>query len=99
MYVTGQIAAGLVEGARARVLAPLDGRRAHVRISQHGNTSTVAVEGEIDLSTVDELRSAVTRAAEDGTEQVRLDLTAVKFIDSTGLGGLLQLRSTLPART
>ena len=68
-----------------------------IRISHDGSTATVAVDGEIDLSTVDELRSAVTGAAGDGTEKVRLDLTAVEFIDSTGLGGLLELRSTLRA--
>ena len=40
---------------------------------------------------------AVTDAAE-GCDRVRLDLTAVEFIDSTGLGCLLELRSTLRAR-
>ena len=47
--------------------------------------------------TVDELRSAVTAAARDGTEKLLLDLTRVEFIDSSGLGGLLELRSTLRA--
>ena len=39
----------------------------------------------------------MTSAAE-GAERLRLDLTAVEFIDSTGLGGLLELRSTLRSR-
>ena len=68
-----------------------------IRITRDATTSIVAVDGEIDLSTVDELRSAVTGAAGDGAEKVRLDLTGVEFIDSTGLGGLLELRSTLRA--
>ena len=69
-----------------------------IRTSSDGSTATVAAEGEIDLSTVDELRSAVTGAAGAGIEKLRLDLTNVEFIDSTGLGGLLELRSTLRAR-
>jgi anti-anti-sigma factor len=68
-----------------------------IRTSRDGNTATVAATGEIDLSTVDELRSAVTGAAE-GVDQLRLDLTDVEFIDSAGLGGLLELRSTLRGR-
>jgi anti-anti-sigma factor len=68
-----------------------------IRTSVEGTTATVAAEGEIDLSTVDELRSAVT-ASTDGVDTLLLDLTAVEFIDSAGLGGLLELRSTLRAR-
>jgi len=68
-----------------------------IRTSREGTTTTVAAEGEIDLSTVDELRSAVTAAA-DGVNTLLLDLTAVEFIDSAGLGGLLELRSTLRTR-
>jgi len=69
-----------------------------IRILRDGSTATVAAAGEIDLSTVDELRSAVTGAADDDTDRLRLDLTGIEFIDSTGLGGLLELRSTLRSR-
>ena len=68
-----------------------------IRTAREGTTATVAAEGEIDLSTVDELRSAVTAAA-DGVDTLLLDLTSVEFIDSAGLGGLLELRSTLRSR-
>src|SRR3954463_5144095 len=69
-----------------------------IRTTREGSTATVAATGEIDLSTVDELRSAVTGAAE-GVDRLRLDLTDVEFIDSAGLGGLLELRSTLRSRS
>jgi anti-anti-sigma factor len=68
-----------------------------IRTSVEGSTATVAAVGEIDLSTVGELRSAVT-ATTDGVDTLLLDLTGVEFIDSAGLGGLLELRSTLRAR-
>jgi anti-anti-sigma factor len=70
----------------------------NIRASREGNTATVVASGEIDLSTVDELRSAVTGAADD-VEKLLLDLSDVEFIDSAGLGGLLELRSTLRSRS
>jgi anti-anti-sigma factor len=70
-----------------------------IRTSHEGTTATVAAEGEIDLSTADELRAAVTAAAEDGVDTLLLDLTRIEFIDSAGLGGLLELRSTLRSRS
>jgi anti-anti-sigma factor len=66
-----------------------------IRTTNDGSTATVTATGEIDLSTVDELRTAVTGAAGGGVDKLRLDLTDVEFIDSAGLGGLLELRSTL----
>jgi anti-anti-sigma factor len=69
-----------------------------IRTSQEGWTATVAAQGELDISTIGELRAAVTAAAED-SERLVLDLSGVDFIDSTGLGGLLELRSTLQSRS
>ena len=68
-----------------------------IHTSRDGSTAIVAASGEIDLSSIGELRSAVTHTAAD-CERLRLDLSGVEFIDSTGLGGLLELRSTLRAR-
>ncbi len=52
--------------------------------------------GELDLSSVDELRAAVLAAAAD-RRLLRLDLSGVAFIDTTGLGALLELRASLRA--
>jgi anti-sigma B factor antagonist len=68
-----------------------------IRTAREGSIAIVTASGEIDLSNVGELRAAVTEAAED-CDRLRLDLTAIDFIDSSGLGGLLELRSTLRAR-
>jgi anti-anti-sigma factor len=70
-----------------------------IRTSVEGSTVTVTAVGEIDLSTIDDLRQAVTGAAGDGLDTLLLDLTEVEFIDSAGLGGLLELRSTLRSRS
>jgi anti-anti-sigma factor len=69
-----------------------------IHTTKEGTTATVAAAGEIDLSTVDDLRTAVTGVANDDVEKLLLDLDAVEFIDSAGLGGLLELRSTLRSR-
>src|SRR4051794_26696261 len=53
--------------------------------------------GEIDLRTADafgdELQAAVDRAAEVGAARLTLDLDGVSFIDSMGVGALLDART------
>ena len=69
-----------------------------ITTAREGTTAIVTASGEIDLSNAGDLRTAVTDAAQ-GCDRLRLDLTGVEFIDSTGLGGLLELRSTLRSRS
>jgi anti-sigma B factor antagonist len=68
-----------------------------ITASRDGRTVIVTADGEIDLSNVGDLRAAATEACED-CDRLRLDLSGIEFIDSTGLGGLLELRSMLRAR-
>jgi anti-sigma B factor antagonist len=70
-----------------------------IRATRDGSTAIVTASGEIDLSNVGDLRAAVTDACAEECDRLRLDLSGVEFIDSTGLGGLLELRSTLRARS
>jgi anti-anti-sigma factor len=49
----------------------------------------VAVTGEVDFTTVPQLREAVDAALDTG-ENVVLDLAAMSFIDTMGLGVLIQ---------
>ena len=64
-----------------------------IRSTREGSTATVAVAGEIDLSSVGDSRAAVVTDACPDCDRLRLDLSEVEFIDSTGLGGLLELSS------
>jgi anti-anti-sigma factor len=68
-----------------------------IMTSRTGSETRLVAAGEIDLSTVGELRDAVLQAAA-GADRVLLDLTRLDFIDTTGLGCLLELRSTLQGR-
>jgi len=49
----------------------------------------VVASGEIDLATVPRLREAITAHLAGGLVNLLLDLSAVTFIDSTGLGVLV----------
>lgn len=49
----------------------------------------VALDGELDLSVVGLLDDAVRQAVAAGLRLVVIDLSALSFCDSSGLGGLL----------
>jgi anti-sigma B factor antagonist len=54
-------------------------------------TATVTVLGEIDFSNCDELSQCLLAAVTDwAPATVRVDLAAASFIDSTGLGALIE---------
>jgi anti-sigma B factor antagonist len=55
--------------------------------SSHGEV-WVAVRGELDLSHAAELKELLSRELSDGRTVV-LDLSAVRFIDSTGLAAIV----------
>jgi anti-sigma B factor antagonist len=58
----------------------------------HANGSVrVAVRGEIDIASSDELRSALLALSEQGVRDVTVDLADLAFIDSTGLGALIRV--------
>jgi anti-sigma B factor antagonist len=61
----------------------------HVTVEPLDDASLVRVAGEIDLSTVPELRRELDAARAEGAT-VLLDLSDVTFIDSTGLHLLLE---------
>jgi anti-sigma B factor antagonist len=54
-----------------------------------GEWSIVAAQGEVDVASSPALLQAVTEAIKDGRKVV-VDLSAVSFLDSTGLGVLVQ---------
>ena len=53
---------------------------------------TVIVEGEIDLESAPRLRDQITAALDQSIDEVVVDLRDVRFIDSTGLGVLVNAR-------
>ena len=58
---------------------------------RQGDRVIVVPEGEIDVASADRVRQE-TRAAQDESSVVVLDLRAVTFIDSSGMGALVELQ-------
>lgn len=50
----------------------------------------VSVSGELDLHTAPDLRDGLEKAGAVGVDTVIVDLSKISFIDSTGLGVLVQ---------
>ena len=56
---------------------------------RHGATEVLILDGELDLRSAPLLRARLAEAVERGDRDVTVDLSAVGFIDSTGLAALL----------
>ena len=63
-------------------------------VRSDGRSATIVADGALDLATASELRSAAHEASA-GMRQLVLDLRGLRFIDSSGLGTLLNLRGEL----
>lgn len=64
-------------------------------ITERPGGALVALSGEIDMSTVEELDGRLRTVLDAGPERVVLDLTAVTFLDSSGLRLVLRLDERL----
>jgi anti-sigma B factor antagonist len=54
-----------------------------------GAATLLALAGELDLATVPALRGALQGALDQGATRLVIDLTAVTFVDSVGVGAIL----------
>ena len=62
-----------------------------VQVDQRDGWAVVRASGDIDLTTAPRLREAIVGVVVGGQPNVVLELQAVDFIDSTGLGVLVGL--------
>lgn len=58
-------------------------------ISERDGWAILAVGGEVDVATAPRLREKLIELVNDGHHQIVVDLSAVEFLDSTGLGVLV----------
>ena len=58
-------------------------------LDRDGQTATVALRGEVDVLTVDQVRVALGEALAGRPREIVVDLHDLSFIDSTGLGALI----------
>ena len=57
--------------------------------------TVITSKGEIDVSSVGEFRNALSEAARAGADRLVVDLSQVSFIDSSGLGALIDAQNEL----
>ncbi|PRX92169.1 STAS domain-containing protein [Allonocardiopsis opalescens] len=57
----------------------------------HGGTATVQVVGEVDIATAADLRRSVSATMREHGPWLVLDLTRVRFMDSSGLNVLIEV--------
>jgi len=55
-----------------------------------GDATVVVIHGDVDMSTAGELWEQLSPVIERGSGDIRFDLAAVPFFDSTGVGVLAQ---------
>ena len=58
-------------------------------LDRTADTATVALHGEVDVATVDQVRVALSDAIDARPASIVVDLSDLSFIDSTGLGALI----------
>ncbi len=58
-----------------------------------GGFPVVAVSGEVDVYSAPALKDSLTELLQSGVVTVIVDLSDVAFLDSTGLGALVEARS------
>lgn len=59
------------------------------RLDRADGVTTVTLTGEVDVLTVDQVRTALAEAIAGQPRSVVVDLAELSFIDSTGLGALI----------
>lgn len=79
-------------------MSPRNGDLLEVSVERTGTTVQVAVRGEVDISTVEQLRQRISRELAADGEILLIDLTEVSFIDSSGLRAILEAAALAPER-
>jgi anti-sigma B factor antagonist len=67
-------------------------------VARNGASVVVRLAGELDLYNAHVVREALIDAAGEAPERLVVDLSEVKFIDSTALGVLIEARTRMPNR-
>ena len=77
-----------------------EGSRAPLEVTEHHDGQggyELRLVGDIDLSTLPVLTAAVERVVTVEPASVGFDLSAVRFMDSSGIGVLLEVAAAVPS--
>jgi anti-sigma B factor antagonist len=67
-------------------------------VERNGSSMVVGLAGELDLYNAHTLRETLLECCSEAPERLVVDLSEVKFIDSTALGVLIEARTRMPNR-
>jgi len=67
-------------------------------IARNDGSIVVSLAGELDLYNAHEVREALLECCSEGPQRLVVDLSGVKFIDSTALGVLIEARTRMENR-
>jgi anti-sigma B factor antagonist len=67
-------------------------------IDRSDGSTVVSLAGELDLYNANVVRDALLACCAESPDRLIVDLSAVKFIDSTALGVLIEARTRMPNR-
>jgi anti-sigma B factor antagonist len=56
-----------------------------------GSVTTLRIEGELDATTVPDFRPAIDTLVAQNPQQLTVDLSALRLIDSSGVGAIVAL--------
>jgi anti-anti-sigma factor len=68
-----------------------------ISVAEYGGVTVVAVDGDLDMSTAPQLFDAGVSAVDSGRTHLVVDLSKVKFCDSSGLGAFVRLKKRVDA--
>ena len=60
-----------------------------IDVRNSGTITVVAPRGDVDMAVADEVRERLTKLVDRGRAKLVLDLAAVTYIDSSGLGAVV----------
>jgi anti-sigma B factor antagonist len=66
-------------------------------LTEQGTTTVFAVRGELDALSAPELRPVIDRLVNEGCQEITVDLSDLKLIDSSGVGALVGLYKRIRA--
>jgi anti-sigma B factor antagonist len=67
-------------------------------VERNGGATVVTLAGELDLYNAHVVRDALLQACSESPERLVVDLSGVKFMDSTALGVLIEARTRMANR-
>lgn len=67
-------------------------------IERADGATVVSLAGELDLYNANAVRDALIECCAESPDRLIVDLSGVKFIDSTALGVLIEARTRMPNR-